>query len=52
MWDYWCKAIGTKAYDNNNKADKVALIRTFWVLLHVITCVMIIIGNGRVLGLW
>jgi len=52
LWDYWCKAIGTKAYQENNKADRVALIRTIWVLLHVITCLFIIIGNGRVLGLW
>ena len=24
--------------------------RTFWIVLHVLTCVMIITGNGRVLG--
>ena len=27
MWEYWCKAIGSKAFDDNNKADKVAVIR-------------------------
>ena len=26
--------------------------RTFWILLHVVTCFMIIIGNGRVLNFW
>lgn len=52
MWEYWCKAIGHKAYDDNNRADAVALIRTVWVLLHVVTCSMIIIGNGRLLGFW
>lgn len=52
MWNYWCKAIGVKAYSDNRKADRVALIRTVWVLLHIITCLFIIVGNGRALGLW
>ena len=52
MWEYWCKAIGQKAYDDNHKADTVALIRTGWVLLHIVTCCMIIIGNGRLLNFW
>ena len=52
MWKYWCKAIGSKAYIDNDKSDRVALIRTFWVLIHIITCLFIIIGNGRVLGWW
>jgi len=52
LWDYWCKSLGTKAYQENNKADRVALIRTIWVLLHVMTCLFIIVGNGRTLGLW
>ena len=52
MWKYWCKAIGTKAYDDDKKADRVAIIRTGWVLLHIVTCLFIIIGNGRNLGIW
>jgi hypothetical protein len=52
MWKYWCKAIGTKAYDDDKKADRVAIIRTLWVLLHVVTCLFIIVGNGRNLGIW
>jgi hypothetical protein len=52
MWNYWCKAIGAKAYSDNRKADRVALIRTVWVLLHIVTCLFIIVGNGRSLGLW
>jgi hypothetical protein len=52
MWQYWCKAIGTKAYEDNKKADKVAIIRTGWVLLHITTCLFIIIGNGRTLSIW
>ena len=52
MWEYWCKAIGAKEFDDKSKADKVAIIRTLWIFLHVITCTMIIIGNGRVLDWW
>jgi hypothetical protein len=52
MWEYWCKAIGQKAYEQKNKADRVAIIRTVWVLLHIVTCLFIIIGNGRTLHLW
>jgi len=52
MWKYWCKAIGTKAYDDDRKADNVAIIRSVWVILHIITCLFIIIGNGRVLEFW
>jgi hypothetical protein len=52
MWNYWFKAIGAKAYSDDRKADRVALIRTVWVLLHIVTCLFIIVGNGRSLGLW
>ena len=26
--------------------------RTFWIALHIVTCAMIITGNGRTLGWW
>jgi|TARA_B110000483_G_scaffold194271_1_gene231440 hypothetical protein len=42
MWEYWCKAIGEKAYNEKNKADYVSIIRTGWVLLHIVTCLAII----------
>lgn len=45
FWEIWCKAIGSKAYENDNhKSDRVALIRTSWVLLNAITCVFIILN--------
>jgi hypothetical protein len=53
IWRAWKYAIGsfsdetTRPYDN-----RVAVIRTFWILLHIITCVAIIAGNGRTLGFW
>jgi len=27
-------------------------LRTFWILLHIITCFAILAGNGRTLDLW
>ncbi|MGY9044461.1 MAG: hypothetical protein ACKVH3_00415 [Candidatus Pelagibacterales bacterium] len=31
---------------------KALAMRTFWIVLHVVTCLFIIIGNGRVLKIW
>lgn len=31
---------------------KALAFRTFWIALHVVTCLMIIAGNGRALGWW
>lgn len=42
LWEYWCKAIGEKAYQDDKKADRVAIIRTAWIALHVVTCYAII----------
>lgn len=52
LWRYWCKAIGNKAFADDKDADIVATLRTIWVILHIATCLFIIIGNGRVLELW
>jgi hypothetical protein len=41
-WELWCKALGHKAFKDNKKSDKVALIRTFWVFLNMATCIAII----------
>ena len=29
---------------------KALAMRTFWILLHIITCLMIITGNSKTLG--
>ncbi len=47
MWEIWCKAIGTKAYQDNEKADRVAIVRTTWIILHVVTCIAIILNTLR-----
>ena len=31
---------------------KALWFRTFWIVLHIITCLAIISGNGRTLGFW
>lgn len=50
MWEIWCKALGTKAFEEDDKADKVAIIRTIWVILNIATCLFIIAGNVK--NLW
>tara|TARA_B110000467_G_C17930042_1_gene269436 strand:- start:179 stop:361 length:183 start_codon:yes stop_codon:yes gene_type:complete len=45
LWHVWCKAMGSKAYDNNKKDDYIHnTLRTFWVLLHILTCLAIILN--------
>jgi len=49
----WRYALGSFSDKKTKPYDKqVATVRTFWVLLHIATCLMIIIGNGRILGWW
>ena len=48
-WDIWCKALGTKAFKDKKRADRVAYIRTGWVLLHITTCCFSIAGNCKTL---
>ena len=31
---------------------RALFFRTFWIVLHIITCCAIIAGNGRSLGIW
>ena len=53
LWHYWCKAMGSRAYDNDKKDDHIHnIIRTFWFLLHIVTCCMIIAGNAKLLELF
>jgi hypothetical protein len=47
LWTYWCKAIGAKAFDDDDKSDRVAIIRTVWVIIHIVTCIAIISNTIR-----
>ena len=49
-WEIWCKSIGEKAFLDNRKADKVAILRTIWVLFQAITCCFIIASGMVNLG--
>ena len=44
MWIVWAKALGSKAFDEDKKADKVAVIRTFIVLFEVLVGLFIILN--------
>ena len=51
IWVYWSKAMGSHAYDNDKKDDHIHLmLRTVWVVTHLIACFFIIAHNGIKLG--
>ena len=43
-WSVWAKALGSKAYDDDKRADKVALVRTMIVVFEIIVGVFIILN--------
>jgi hypothetical protein len=47
LWRIWCKTMGNKISDDSNESDIAAIIRTFWWLMHIITCFFIIAGVIR-----
>ena len=50
IWQY---ALGSYSDAKTKPYDKrILVVRTLWVLLHITTCIFIIIGNGRLLELW
>ena len=56
MWSVWAKALGSKAFDEDKKADKVALVRTALVLFEVLVGFFIILNaianhGWRLIGL-
>ena len=59
----WARTVGMPVgIDDNDKPEflpftqsdvkKALAFRTFLIFLHIITCAMIITGNGRTLGFW
>jgi len=44
MWSIWAKALGSKAFDDNDKADKVAVVRTAIVVFEIIVGIFIILN--------
>jgi hypothetical protein len=47
MWKLWAKALGEKASNDNDEADKVAIIRTLIVGCYIITNIFIVAGVIR-----
>lgn len=47
MWRLWAKALGEKASDDDNEADRVAIIRSLIVASYFITNMFIIAGVIR-----
>ena len=56
----WARTVGMPiGIDDNDKPEflpitqsdvkKALAFRTFWIILHVVTCVMIIAGNAKVI---
>ena len=59
----WARTVGMPiGIDDNDKPEfltitqsdvrKALAFRTFWIVLHILTCAFIIAGNGRMLGFW
>lgn len=51
-WRIWAKSLGEKVGETDRQANAVAAIRTFWWIVHIVTCFFIIAGNSKMLGLW
>jgi|TARA_R100001463_G_scaffold40910_2_gene86533 hypothetical protein len=50
LWQY---TLGSYSDDKTEPYDKPMLvIRTLWISLHVTTCLFIIFGNAKILGIW
>jgi hypothetical protein len=52
IWRIWAKSLGEKVGETDSQADWVAIIRTFWWIMHIVACFMIILHNGAKLGWW
>jgi hypothetical protein len=44
LWRLWAKSLGEKVGETDRQADSVAVIRTIWWLVHMVTCVFIILN--------
>ena len=47
IWRLWAKALGEKASDSDNEADRIAFIRTLMVLSYITTNCFIVAGVIR-----
>jgi hypothetical protein len=47
LWRIWAKALGEKAGNTNEEADRIAAIRTVIVLVYIVTNLFIVAGIIR-----
>jgi len=53
IFKIWLYSLGSFSDKETKPYDKqVLIVRTIWVLLHIVTCLMIILGNGHIMGWW
>ena len=52
IWNIWAKTMGNKISDNDYESDIAAIIRSVFFILNVITCIFIILSNGKNLNFW
>jgi hypothetical protein len=59
----WARTVGMPVgLDDDDKPEflpitqtdvlKALAFRTFWIVLHIVTCGFIIVGNSKAIGLW
>jgi hypothetical protein len=49
----WLYSLGSFSDNKTKPYDRqVLIVRTFWVLLHIVTCIMIILGNAHIMEWW
>ena len=59
----WARTVGMPVgLDDDDKPEflpitqtdvfKALAFRTFWIVLHIVTCGFIIVGNSKTIGLW
>jgi len=47
MWRLWAKALGEKAGNDDNEADRIAVIRSIIIAVYLLTNIFIIAGVIR-----
>ena len=47
LWRIWAKALGEKAGNTDEEADRIACVRTIIVLIYIITNFFIVAGVLR-----
>lgn len=51
IWRIWAKTLGTKIGDDY-ESDIGAILRSIWVITHLVACIFIIVHNGIKIGLF